>query len=177
MRSGGFERKEADSATASLGSRGVGAPLADGNRVGWEIAAGQGDGELTVAAAAARMEWVERHGNNAGTMDVEASDMMGVETSDMVGVEASAIKSSTKVLLDAMTLSWGVGRNDGLNRVFGCGSQVKIADAMITLCFGVWVPGRSSCYVTYLVQCRSKSFCVFRATEGLTLGVMAVNDK
>lgn len=31
----------------------------------------EGDGPFTAAAAAARMEWIERQGNNEGAMDVE----------------------------------------------------------------------------------------------------------
>lgn len=56
---------------------GAGASAADRGHVGREGTgtAEQGDGELTVAAAAARMEWVERYGNSAGVMDVEVSDM------------------------------------------------------------------------------------------------------
>ena len=84
-----FERRGADSAKASLGSPGGGVPPADGDRMGREVAAEQRDVELTVATAAAGMEWVERHGNNAGTMDVEVSDLIDIETSDLMDVETS----------------------------------------------------------------------------------------
>ena len=67
--------KGIDASGASLEPTGTGASVADGSRVGRGGMAGHGDGDLTVAAAAARMEWVERHGNNAGGMEVEASDM------------------------------------------------------------------------------------------------------
>lgn len=73
----GSESKGVDSVRALLdpppGVRG--GSSGDGGDVGQEgTAAGQGDGELTAAAAAARMEWVERHGNSAGVMDVEVCD-------------------------------------------------------------------------------------------------------
>lgn len=71
----GRESKGVDASGALLEPRGAGASAADDGRVGREGRAGHGDGDLTVAAAAARMEWVERHGNNAGVMEIEASDM------------------------------------------------------------------------------------------------------
>ena len=71
----GFESKEVDSSGASSDPPGAGASATDGDHVGRDGTAGQGNGELTAAGAAARMEWVERHANSAGVMDVEASDM------------------------------------------------------------------------------------------------------
>ncbi|CAM9317160.1 unnamed protein product [Laminaria digitata] len=99
----GFESKGVDSVRALLdpppGVRGVSS--GGGGDVGQEeTAAGQGDGELTAAAAAARMEWVERHGNSTGVMDVEASAVPSDATTPVAAGSGSSTGLSSLPPLD-----------------------------------------------------------------------------